>query len=270
MALEFGTVSEAVEVSSVGRSSPCQHPAEFVAELAQLALEHRAVRHPYLDALRDGTLPDPTWALRDFANQYIGYSKAFPDYLRAVIAQLPDPAHQAALQDNLTEESGQYSEEDLRELESIGVQREWVDGVPHPDLFRRFVFAVGASAKGPEENMVASWRAQLLKILSGGSAAKAVGAIGLGTENVVSTMYQSFVVACGREANLDGRSTVFFALHTAIDDDHQETLQRLAEDFATTARGRSDLRCGMLEALSARAAFWDWMLDRALDSRLHS
>ncbi len=44
-------------------STQAPTPESFVAELAGMALRHRAVRHPYLRALREGTLPDLRWAL---------------------------------------------------------------------------------------------------------------------------------------------------------------------------------------------------------------
>ena len=51
-------------------------------------------------------LPSPTWALKDFARGYWTYSKAFPNYLRAVLDHLAEPEHRRALEDNLVEECG--------------------------------------------------------------------------------------------------------------------------------------------------------------------
>lgn len=237
----------------------------YVADLAEEALRHRAVNHPYLTALADGTLPDDRWAMTDFARQYIGYSRAFPRYLTAVISQLEDPFHRMALMDNLTEESGHYADEELGELAEIGVESEWIVGVPHPELFRRYARAMGVDGEDHDAVQVQCWRELFLATLTHGSAAEAVGALGLGTENVVSTMYLPFVAALDRIEGLSPRDTVFFALHTAIDDDHQETLQRIAESFADTPEGRADLRRGMLKALALRASFWDWMHARALN-----
>ena len=79
----------------------------WVDQLTTMALQHRAVQHPYLKALADGTLPDLRFALEDFACHYNGYSAHFPRYLTALIARLEDPAHRRALLENLTEESGE-------------------------------------------------------------------------------------------------------------------------------------------------------------------
>ena len=70
-----------------------QSPRAFVAELAAQSLQHRAVVHPYLNAVGLGELPDIRWALADFGQQYHGYSKDFPCYLTAVISRLSDPRH---------------------------------------------------------------------------------------------------------------------------------------------------------------------------------
>lgn len=243
-----------------------RHPTNaraWVAQLAADALSHRAVRHPYLQALGDGSLPDPMWALRDFARQYYGYSRNFPRYLTAVMSQLEDPAHRRALLENLTEESGTYSEEEYNELANVGVAREWVEGQPHPRLFLRFCRAVGADTDAPEADQVVAWRELFMATLTA-SAASGVGALGLGTENIVSTIYQPFVRAISR-TDLSPEDTVFFPLHTAVDDHHQATLEEIAARYAETEEGRRELRRGTLQALSCRSSFWDWLLERALD-----
>jgi len=99
--------------------------------------------------------------------------------------------------------------------------------------------------------------------LTQGTPAEAVGALGLGTENIISTIYQPFSKALQRLPDLNPRDTVFFALHTAVDDGHQETLQRIAAELAVDPASRSGLRRGMLKALGLRSSFWDWMYRRA-------
>jgi pyrroloquinoline quinone (PQQ) biosynthesis protein C len=224
-----------------------------IKDLIEESLAHRAVNHPYLAALGNGDLPDVDWALRDFADHYYGYSLHFPRYLTTVISKLENPAHRTSLLQNLTEESGHYEEEELAELAAIGVQREWIEGVPHPQLFR------------PDDEAIelVCWRESFLTTLTHGSAAEALGALGLGTENIVSTIYVPFVKAIAR-TNLHPRDTVFFPLHTAVDDHHQEALEEISLAFAATPGGKSDLRRGMIKALSLRSSFWDWLHERAL------
>jgi pyrroloquinoline quinone (PQQ) biosynthesis protein C len=239
--------------------------AEHVDQLALKALQHQAVQHPYLRALSLGELPDLRLALRDFGRQYYAYSAHFPRYLTAVISRLENPAHRLALMDNLTEESGQYEQEELDELAAIGIAPDWIVGLPHPELFRRFrrALGVGDDDQQPEAIEVVCWREQFLAILTSGSAAEALGALGLGTETIVQTIYQPFVSAIDR-IGMEPRDSVFFPLHTAVDDHHQATLRDIAIDLAATEQGRLDLAKGMEKALALRCSFWSWLHQRAL------
>lgn len=237
--------------------------AAYVRRLAAESLTHRAVRHPYLQALAEGTLPDLRWAMADFARNYYGYSSHFPRYLTTVISRLENPAHRRALLENLTEESGVYGEEEYAELAGFGVQRAWIEGIAHPLLFQRFSRAVGVDHTAHvEKDQVVCWRELFLSVLTDGSPAEALGALGIGTENIVRTIYGPFVKALSR-MDLRPEDTVFFPLHTAVDDHHQATLEAISADFARTEEGRVGLRRGMLKALALRTSFWDWLHDRA-------
>ena len=255
------------DASSLSESSLSQQYADrFVSDLAAGALRHRAVNHPYLQALAKGDLPDLRWALTDFARQYYGYSLHFPRYLTAVISRLENPTHRNSLLENLTEESGSYEEEELQELEEIGVDPTWIVSIPHPQLFQRFARALGVDFGDAycEADQVVCWREVFLQLLTGSSSAEALGALGLGTENIVSTMYGHFVEALENLGELHPRDTVFFKLHTAVDDHHQAALHAISVDLAHNNEGCADLRRGMLKALNLRSAFWDWMHARAL------
>jgi pyrroloquinoline quinone (PQQ) biosynthesis protein C len=257
--------------SSDSAPRPRGAPRDAVAHVQALslaALRHRAVTHPYLVALGNGTLPDPRWALADFARHYAGYSASFPNYLTAVVSRLSSADHRRALLGNLSEESGHYGPAELAVLADHGIERQWVEGIAHPLLFRRFCEAVGGGSVSDADAVddhVLCWRQLLMQVLTQGSAAEAVGAIGPGTENIVRTVYGHLVRAIDRVDHLAPQDAVFFRLHTLVDDDHQQVLQQIAIDLAATDAGRADLRRGMLKALQLRATFWDWLLARALD-----
>ena len=248
------------EVAKDGCSS-----ADYVDHLAALALQHRAVRHPYLRGMAAGTLPSLYAALQDFARHYYGYSAHFPRYLTALISKLENPIHRAALLENLTEESGQYEEEELMQLKEYDVQPEWIVGIPHPILFERFRKSIGVdnAAMVDDHIEVVCWREQFLAIMTTGSAAEALGALGLGTETIVQTIYQPFVEAIQKVGTIKPEDAVFFPLHTAVDDHHQATLKSIATDFAATPAGRADLAKGMNKALALRDSFWSWLYARA-------
>jgi pyrroloquinoline quinone (PQQ) biosynthesis protein C len=269
----LGTLAGVPAVPAAASVFDRREAMDFVAGLAGVALGHRAVRHPYLSAMAADLLPDPHWALADFARHYQGYSRQFPRYLLSVTAHLEHPRHRRALLDNLAEESGRYAPAELAALEAAGLRAAWFVGVPHPELFRRFTRAVGADTGRDDADgsldapQVQCWREMLLCVLNGGSPAEAVGAIGLGTETIVRSVYRPFVVASTR-LGLRAEDTVFFALHTLVDDDHQLTLLDIAADLARTATGRDGLQRGMLKALQLRSTFWDWLYERALNPTL--
>lgn len=261
------SVSQDVNIdcrTSIGISSA--NMRSHLDQLLQEALNHRALKHSYLEALATGNVPDLRWAIKDFAHQYYGYSTYFPTFLNAVIYRLDRTEHREALLQNLDEETGNYPEEDLEVLANAGIEPDWIIGIPHPKLFQRFQKALDlkeADLRRPELEVIC-WRNQLLSILSQGSMAEAVGALGLGTESIVSECYRPILQALSWLDDLSARDTVFFSMHTLVDDAHQETLLEIAADLAYTSSGLHDLHKGMVSALDLRARFWDWMYERAL------
>jgi pyrroloquinoline quinone (PQQ) biosynthesis protein C len=227
---------------------------------------HRAVHHPYLAALREGAVPDAHRAMADFARQYHGYTAHFPRFLTALISRLDNPRHRAALTQSLTDESGHYSRAELDQLATAGIRPEWIVGVSHAELFLRFKEAMGVPGAPEQEDEleVACWREMLLGVLVHGSPAEAVGALGLGTESIVRSIYEPLTHGVNRLDGLSPRETVFFALHATVDDHHVALLRAIAASFAETETGRRDLAKGMRKALVLRASFWDWMYDRAM------
>lgn len=228
------------------------------------AQNHRAVHHPYLLALRSGEFKRMDLVLRDFALQYGAYSAWFPRYLTAVIAKLEDPKHRLYLLDNLAEESGRLDEHAIAAIESLGIHKEWVDGIAHPLLFERFQNAIGVERSEPIGIEVQIWRESFLGLVQHTSAASAVGAIGLGTESIVKDIYRHFIDAIETHTSLTLREYAFFPLHTEVDDEHGVILLQIAEELASTSEdAHEDLRKGMLKALNLRASFWDDMYARA-------
>ena len=232
-------------------------------KLINAALSHRALNHPYLKALAAGEFKNTEIILKDFAAQYGNYSTWFPRYLTGVISKLENTTHRNHLMDNLAEESGHLHEEDLEAIRTLGIQDEWVQGVPHPELFKRFQTAMGVetNAAGIEVEL---WRESFLSLIQNGTAVEAVGAIGLGTESVVKHIYKYLIEAIEKHTNLTLQDYVFFPLHTEVDDEHGLILLDIASELASTSETEAtELRKGMLKALNLRASFWDDMYERA-------
>ena len=260
--------SELTKVSSIPDASVSTYTSgeSYLEALIQEALSHPAVCHPYLTDLAEGHLPDLSWAIRDFATQYPSYCAHFPRYLTVVISKLESPGHRKTLMQNLIEESGMLDDEEIAVILEHGIDPDWVQGIPHPKLFERFQHAIGVrdtDEHADDALEVVCWRESFYHLLANGSPAEAIGAIGLGTENIVDRIYTPIIRAIERLGTLERRDYVFFELHCEVDDDHHEALLSIANDFADVPLNRIDLRKGMLKALGLRARFWDWMHDRA-------
>lgn len=241
---------------------------EYVMGLCERAEKHRAVNHPYLQRLAKGDVPDVVGALKDLTFQYHAYSGDFVRYLTATIAQMTDREHRKALLGNLTEETGQVSDEDVAELKKIGIEKEWIDGIAHPRLFIRFLDAIGINEEYRKTHPLADeteiWRDMFLDLCLKGGGAQALGAIGLGTENVVKFIYRPILDAIDKHLNVSRRDRVFFDLHAALDDEHGDILTDIAIEYAEKSEdNRRELKEGMLMALSIRGAFFDAMEARA-------
>ena len=232
--------------------------------MQQEAIQHQATNHPYLIALENGDLPDPLGSLKDFSVQYQGYTAWFPNYLTAAMSKLEKHEHRLWLIENLSEESGSLEDEEIQMLENIGIKKEWVQGVPHPKLFQRFQKALNPKIEGGLCDAVHIWRELFYTMISNGSAAEAIGAIGIGTESVVKFMYKHLTNAIQKHTSLTKEEYVFFELHSEIDDEHGELMLQIASDLLKeNPDNYFDLRKGMLKALNLRAMFWENMYNRA-------
>ncbi|ADO72776.1 iron-containing redox enzyme family protein [Stigmatella aurantiaca] len=240
---------------------------EFIQRLELEVNEHRAVHHPYLEALSKGRLPDPAGALRDYAHQYFAYSTNFQRYLTATISQLDTPEHRRVLLANLLEEAHGVSPDEAELMRKHGIELEWVENVPHPVLYQRYLKALGMDEAWlrahPFCDEAVQWSQLFLLCCGSLGAAVAVGAMGIGTELVVRQLYTPVLEAIQTYLDVSSRDRVFFDLHQKIDDEHGEVLLRIAEELAEDPAQRSLLRTGALMALNLRAAFYDSMLWRA-------
>lgn len=236
----------------------------FMQNLLEEAMNHRAVRHPYLERLQSGSFNNMEAVIKDFATQYGAYSAWFPRYLTGVISKLENPTHRNLLMDNLAEETGHLHDEDIEELKQLGIEESWVQGIPHPQLFRRFQDAMNVNRETQPGFEVQVWRELFLGIIQQGNAAEAVGAIGIGTESVVKFIYKYIIDAIRNHTKLSLEQYVFFPLHTEVDDEHGLILLNIASEMAAENEyAAQSLRKGMLKALNIRASYWDDMLDRA-------
>ncbi|OJH39888.1 iron-containing redox enzyme family protein [Cystobacter ferrugineus] len=250
-------------------SEPSRAPGarDFIQQLEREVGGHRAIHHPYLRALASGELPDPVGALRDYAHQYYAYSINFQRYLTATISQLDSSEHRRALLANLLEEAHGVSPDEAELMRRHGIELEWVENVPHPVLYRRYLEALRMDEAWlrahPFCDEAVQWSQLFLQCCSSLGAPVAVGAMGLGTELIVRRVYTPILEAIKTYMDVSPRDRVFFDLHQKIDDEHGEVLLRIAEELAEDPTKRALLRTGALMALNLRAGFYDSLLCRA-------
>lgn len=227
---------------------------DFVDALCEDAFAHPAVHHPYLARLADGDLPDISSAIRDYCHQYYFYSSQFPAYLEGVIAGLESAAHRKVLTDNLEEERG------------YGAANP--EHIPHTELFQRFRRAAGVSADyeaaTPACTTALVWRDLFLQKCRSPQAGVGLGAIGIATEMMVSTIYRYLHRAVAAHTAMQPHDYVFLTLHLDCDDGHAADIKQISVELAETPETREALRFGVLSSLNLRHAFWDVMLARAV------
>lgn len=232
---------------------------QYVDQLLEKAVSHEATRHRCLRRFSDGGYGSRSVDFaRAYARWYHGYSAWFPHYLRAVIDRLDSAEHRTLLASNLAEEQGHLGDDDKAALQALGIDPASVEGVPHPRLFQRFCTAMGLGPADLDALPVPTieWRSSLRAALRAGSGAYAVGALGLGTEAIVSTVYGPIVEGLQRLPELRREDIVFFELHCHVDDQHYDDLRTIAIALSETEVGRRELERGMVDALELRLKFW--------------
>lgn len=227
----------------------------FAEALCEEAFAHPAVHHPYLKRLADGNLPDIAMAIRDYCHQYYFYSSQFPAYLEAVSSGLQSPAHRKVLIDNLEEERGHGEAANP-------------DHIPHTELFQRFRRAAGVTpeydAATPACTTAKVWGALFLQKCQSRQPGVGLGAIGIATEMIVSTVYGYLQKAVKTHTAMKPDDYLFLTLHLDCDDQHAADLKQISIELAGDHDVREALRFGVLSSLNLRNAFWDVMLARAV------
>ena len=231
-------------------------PQEFCDALCREAMEHPAVRHPYLVRLSQGEFPDIQGALRDYAYQYSFYGSDFVNYLSGVIGSLPLQRQRDTIYHNLEEERGEPRATELEKM-------------PHTKMFQVFRRAIGVDENYEQTTKACTtvmvWRDLFYQKCQSRQLGVALGGMGMGTEYIVPTMYSYILKGIKEHTSLTPRDYYFFELHAKCDDDHAQDLINIAAELAVDPNVREGLRFGVFSALNLRRAVWDVMLARATD-----
>src|SRR5262249_25864006 len=188
-------------------------------------------------------------AIRRLLSEYYFYSHRFTRYLAAATASLENPEHRAALVGNSAEEAGHIDEEHVAELRAAGIDPDHA-AAPHPELFRRFLVAVGldrsAMLQRTPHIATAAWVDTMEQLYRHGGQEQASGALGIPTEGIVRPMYRKLLAGIARAwPELRASDRVFFDLHAQVDDEHAQVLRDIAVALATTATARRKIAEGV-------------------------
>jgi pyrroloquinoline-quinone synthase len=244
---------------------------DFVSSLKDYAEKSPAIQHPLLRAIAVGDFRDLPGTITRFLREYYFYSYHFTQYLTAVMSRLERPEHRSMLMPNVMEENGQMDEEHKAELLRAGIEPSFV-AAPHPELFRRFLAAIGLSREQilqqPPHLATMAWVDTFDNLCRHGSQEQAVGALGLGTEGIVRHVYLELLQGIKKAwPQMTLQERVFFDLHAHLDDEHAYVMRIITIELCRTVAGRRRVAMGVLQALNARRTFFDHMLVylRALD-----
>ena len=142
-----------------------------------------------------------------------------------------------------------------------------VVGQPHASLYRRFQDAIGVDADYRQSAVKCQtallWGRQFLQLCEMNECV-GVGAIGIGTELIVSRIYNQILEGLKAHSDLTLKQRVFFDLHSECDEEHAAQMLLIAEDLAQTPAACEQIEFGARMAVNLRVMFWDKMFDRAL------
>jgi pyrroloquinoline-quinone synthase len=244
---------------------------DFVSSLKSYAEQAPAIQHPLLRAIAHGEFSDLPGTITRFLREYYFYSYHFTQYLTAVMSRLERPEHRAMLMPNVMEESGQMDEDHKAELLRAGIEPSFV-AAPHPELFRRFLAAIGLSREQilqqPPHLATLAWIDTFDNLCRHGSQEQAIGALGLGTEGIVRHVYLQLLQGIKKAwPQLSLEERVFFDLHAHLDDEHAHVMRIITIELCRTVAGRRRVAMGVLQSLNARNTFFDHMFAylRAMD-----
>jgi pyrroloquinoline-quinone synthase len=202
----------------------------LLAALDELIGQHHLLKHPFYQAWSDGTLPSETLSL--YAKQYYQQVRAFPKNLSWV---------------------GMRAEGELADLVEENLAEELAPEAPHPQLWRQFAEAVGATGDELDSARPLPGFAHLLEtfedISRRGTLGQAVAAF-YAYEAQVPEISHEKIAGLKRFYSITSPSALqYFSVHEEADVRHREAWRAwLAEQ---PAEEKAELLAGAERVLKA-------------------
>lgn len=196
------------------------------------------LKHPFYQAWSKGELTAQD--LREYATDYYHHVSAFPTYLSALHAQLPDSALRRSVLENLMDEEG------------IGSP----DRRPHSELWMDFAKGMGADAGQVKQSDPVAEVKDLIAAFRGFMQQETAAAL------AALYAYESQVprIACEKAEGLekhygaDARTCRYFTLHQTADVHHAQVWRNLIDKQLEATPEAADTALSAAE--SAARALW--------------
>ena len=222
-----------------------------LSQLRKFQSDHPLWKNSLFKAFKSGSLGLAD--LQFIFGQYSFYSRSFTRCLAGFMANSDNDMHRAQLVENLWEESG---EADLDKR--------------HAELFRRFLthglgIILEELVPAPPTQIFVS---EILSFCLRSSAYESSAFLSLGTEGIVSRMYEIFIKGL-KKAGVSDEHLTFFYLHIACDDDHAITLEQIMLSYADHPDWFETCRRSLTFALDLRTQFFEHLYQQLQVRRIH-
>ena len=216
-----------------------QNSQTFWSALEQRIAPFDLLQHPFYKAWTMGELTSAD--LREYASEYWHHVSAFPTYLSALHARLPDGQLRRTVLENLADEEGMYSAERRA----------------HSDLWMDFAEGFGATRANVESRTLQPETAEVINtfrsLMQSSQPAAAFAAL---------YAYESRVPAIAKEKysglmekyNADAKSARYFKLHETADVHHSNVWKQLMDqELAANPEATEE---ALVAAETAAKALW--------------
>jgi len=234
----------------------------YISRLENAALRHRAVNHPYLRALIDGSLPQHRQALIDLSEQLSSYSLSKIDLLKSLEDSLVAVEARESIRLNIVRAMGLYDLDTLQVLAGQGLDTTLVDGMPQHELFMDLTQALGGRHRQPGFP-IRLWRNSLLALSSCPGGQEGLGALGLGSAMIDPLLYKVLHQTTHFIPHLSRADKTLLELNTHLPNPYVTIFRGPLVEMAQLPSNRPRIAHGMFEALELRACVWDWLYERA-------
>jgi len=242
----------------------------FVNHIEDLVKSHPALRHHVLENLATGTFGRATSVnLLHYLEAYSHFSRGFVSYVEGLKGKVSSAEHVALLDENIDEENGHYSAEDIAMMESLGLDSTLLVGVPHRQLYSKCFQVLASSTKKDwdtnkletsdyefiGEPLKASFEKTCLS--STATLESAIGALYFCSEFIVPVMYEYLRQCCALHTKLSLDERAFFEIHVKMDQNHAAAMKKIVVENVSLRESRLQIVYAVHAVMNARNEFMD-------------